>query len=213
MKKIALGLLGVLVLAVLGVVVAAMGQPDVLTLSRSTVIAATPADVYPLVNDLQEWTRWSPWQDLDPNQKTAYSETTAGVGAWYTWEGNSQVGRGRMTVTASEADRKVGHRVEFIEPFPSTADTVLLLTPEGEGTKVTWSFESPNSFMGKVFGLFNDMDAMLGADFEKGLARLKPLAEERAKARVEAERAAAEAAAAQAAAGTEGTAPAAGATP
>jgi hypothetical protein len=28
-------------------------------------------------------------------------------------------------------------------------------------------------FMSKVFGIFMDMDAMIGADFEKGLAALK----------------------------------------
>lgn len=211
MKKILLGIVAVLAIAVGGVFVAALGQPDVLKLSRSTVVAATPADIYPLANDLKEWIRWNPWQDLDPNQKTAFSETTAGVGAWYTWEGNDQVGKGRMSVTVAEVDRKVGHRIEFIEPVPGTAETVFLLTPEGDGTTVTWSFESPNPFMSKVFGLFYDMEAMIGAYFEKGLARLKPLAEERAKAREEAERA--KAAAEQAAAGTEGTAPNAGAAP
>ena len=43
------------------------------------------------------------------------------------------------------------------------------------------------------------MDAMLGPDYEKGLAKLKTLVEADAAARVEAERLAAEAAAAEAA--------------
>ena len=34
-----------------------------------------------------------------------------------------------------------------------------------------------NNFMAKAAGLFMDMDAMIGADFEKGLAQLKAVAE------------------------------------
>lgn len=210
MKKVLLGILAVVVLTLLGVVVAALAQPDTLRLSRSVVIAAAPADVFPLANDFDQWSKWNPWQDLDPAQKTTFSDARSGVGAWYSWEGNDQVGKGKMTITTSEPNQKVGHHIEFIEPFASTADTELAFTPEGDNTKVTWSFESPNNFMGKVFGLFMDMEGLLGADFEKGLARLKPLAEAQAVARKDAEKAAAEAeaaATAQATATAEATTP------
>jgi hypothetical protein len=46
--------------------------------------------------------------------------------------------------------------------------------------------------MAKAFGLFMDMDQMLGADFDKGLNKLKPIVEAAAVARVEAETRAAE---------------------
>ena len=36
-----------------------------------------------------------------------------------------------------------------------------------------------NNFMGKVFGLMMDMDKLIGKDFEKGLAKLKTVAEKR----------------------------------
>ena len=45
-----------------------------------------------------------------------------------------------------------------------------------------------NDFMSKAAGLFMDMDAMLGPEFEKGLALLEPLGVAAAAARVEAER-------------------------
>jgi hypothetical protein len=56
-----------------------------------------------------------------------------------------------------------------------------------------------NNFMGKLFGLFMDMDSMLGKDFEAGLAGLKSVAEADAQKRAAAQAAAAQAAAAQAA--------------
>ena len=38
--------------------------------------------------------------------------------------------------------------------------------------EVTWAMTGSNDFMGKLFGLFLDLDAQVGADFEKGLAQL-----------------------------------------
>lgn len=204
-------LVGVIVAAIALVVVAAAMQPSHLHVERSRVIAAAPADLFPYANDFRLWVKWNPWQDLDPNQKVTMSENPAGVGSWYTWEGNSDVGKGKMTVSAAEEPTKVEHDLEFIEPMQSMADITMTFTPEGEGTKVTWAFDEELGFGSKVFGLFMDMDAMLGADFEKGLNKLAPLAEADKTARLEreaAEAAAAEAAAAAATVDTTQAAPA-----
>jgi hypothetical protein len=45
---------------------------------------------------------------------------------------------------------------------------------------------SENGFMGKAFGLFMDMDALIGADFERGLAELKKQVEAEAQAKADA---------------------------
>jgi hypothetical protein len=37
--------------------------------------------------------------------------------------------------------------------------------------------DGPNNFMSKAFGLFMDMEEMIGKDFEKGLADIKKNAE------------------------------------
>jgi hypothetical protein len=44
--------------------------------------------------------------------------------------------------------------------------------PSGSGTQVTWAMTGHNNFMAKAFGLFMDMEKMVGPDFEKGLADL-----------------------------------------
>jgi hypothetical protein len=53
------------------------------------------------------------------------------------------------------------------------------LSAAGESTKVTWSMSGKNNFIAKLFGLFMNVEKMCGNDFEKGLANLKTLLEER----------------------------------
>jgi len=125
--------------------------------------------------------------------ETTYSEVTSGPGAWYSWKGNDQVGKGKMSVL-TVADDKVTHDLEFFEPWQSKATITFTFKPEGDNTRVTWAMDEDQKFGAKVAGLFMDMDAMLGADFEKGLGKLKPLAESAATTRVAAEEAAAAAA-------------------
>lgn len=192
-----------------GAIVAVVLQPDTIHVERSVLVNASPADLYPLAHDHKNFQGWSPWADRDPNQKTTYSESSVGVGAVMSWEGNDQVGKGKMTITEAVENTRVVQDLEFIEPYESKAVSTFALTPEGEATKVTWSFDSSAGFMQKAMGLFVSMDSMLGPDFEKGLSRVKEQGEARAVARKAAEeqaRLAAEAAAAAAAETTEGVA-------
>ena len=109
--------------------------------------------------------------------KTTYSGTAAGTGAIYAWSGNDQVGEGRMTITESQPSERVGIHLEFLKPFASTSETLFAFQPQGDAVKVTWTMKGENNFFAKAFGLFMNMDKMIGGDFEKGLAQLKTLAE------------------------------------
>lgn len=175
--------LGVLV-AVLVALIAV--QPAQVHVERSRVVAATPADIWPYVADLRGFVKWSPWEDRDPNQVSEFSEPSSGVGAWYAWKGNEDVGSGKMTITASDPQERIEQDLVFIEPFASEADVLIALEPTEAGTKVTWGFDSDNDFMGKAFSLVMDMDELLGPDFDKGLESLATLAEADAAAREEA---------------------------
>lgn len=204
MKKVLLGLLAVVVVVVLGVVIAASMQPDVIHVERSTEVSAQPQDVYPLVDNYRNFVEWSPWTGRDPNQVTAFSDPPSGKDAWYTWDGNEDVGSGKMTTLSADPPNKVVQRLEFFEPFPSEAEVFLSVASADGGVTVTWGFDQQADFMTRVMSLFMDWDAMLGGDFEEGLANLKGMAETASVARAEAERLAAEEAAKVA--GTEGEA-------
>jgi polyketide cyclase/dehydrase/lipid transport protein len=198
LKKILLGLVVVLV-AFCGFIAT---RPSSFVVQRTATLKASPDIAFAAVNDFHRWAEWSPWSKLDPQQKTTFEGAASGTGAMYGWSGNDQVGEGRMTIEESKANELVRIKLEFIKPWQATNSASFLFTPAAEGVSVTWKMEGHNDFMGKAFSLFMDMDAMVGKDFDKGLADLGKVAEAEAQKRAEAEAAklAAEKAAAEAAA-------------
>jgi hypothetical protein len=42
---------------------------------------------------------------------------------------------------------------------------------------VSWAIQGPMPYISKVLSVFCDMDAMIGREFESGLAELKAIAE------------------------------------
>jgi uncharacterized protein YndB with AHSA1/START domain len=173
MKKVLLVLL-ILIVVCLGFVAT---RPGTFHVERSATIAAPSEVVFARINDLHQWDAWSPWEKLDPQMKKTYEGTDAGVGASYHWSGNDQVGEGRMTIMESEPGSKIGIKLEFIKPWSATNTGTFTLVPEAGGTRVTWAMDGTNNFMSKAMSIFMNMDQMIGADFEKGLANLKELAE------------------------------------
>lgn len=176
-KKVIVGVGAVMVAVVLVFVVVVSMQPADFKITRSTTIKTTPDKVFEQVNDFHKWEAWSPWAKLDPTMKTTYSGPPAGKGASYAWAGNSEVGEGRMTINASEPNDHVGIDLEFIKPFSAHNATDFTFKPDGDKTNVTWTMAGKNNFVAKAFSLFVDMDKMVGADFEKGLAQMKTFAE------------------------------------
>ena len=173
-----LKILSLLVVALVGaVLVMAALKPDTFRISRSTTVNAPAAKIHPLVDDFKRWTLWSPWEHKDPAMRRSFGERTAGQGATYAWEGNDEVGAGRMTIVESTPAR-IGVALEFLEPMANQAKAAFTFVPQGGGTVVTWSMEGPNPFLSKVMHVFFDFDKLVGADFERGLASLKAVAEQ-----------------------------------
>lgn len=152
-------------------------QPSQLRVARDVTMAAPPSAVFPHVNNLHNWKAWSPWDEKDPDMTKTYEGPDEGEGASYAWAGNKDVGEGKMTITTSNPNEQVTIRLEFLKPMNVTNTSEFSFAPEGDGTRVTWELTGKNNFMGKAFGLFMNMDKMIGADFEKGLAKLKQVVE------------------------------------
>jgi hypothetical protein len=159
------------------VLVFAATRPDTFSVRRTTDIKAPPDRIFPLINEFDRWGAWSPYEKKDPAMKRSFSGPASGKGAVYAWEGNKDVGQGRMEIAEAAAPVRVTLKLDFVKPFEAHNTVDFLLEPKGDATEVTWAMNGPMPFVSKVICLFVDMDRMVGKDFEAGLASLKAIAE------------------------------------
>jgi hypothetical protein len=164
-------------LAALSVYILASRRADTFAIERSTSVNAPPAKILPLIASPKIMNTWMPFLEPDPNAKVAYSGPESGVGAASTWAGNRQVGAGRTEVTDVEALSRVTMKLDMVKPMKASNTVVFSLQPNGSGTKVTWNMSGKQPLMAKIMALFIDCDKMVGGQFEKGLGKLKSVAE------------------------------------
>ena len=176
-KKVVLVLLAILAVAFVAILGIAATKPDVMVVERSATIEAPPEIIYPYIANLNSFGKWSPWEEKDPNMERKFSGPESGKGAAYEWNGNDDVGQGRMEITSVEEPTKIVMSLHFIKPFEGDNDVVYTLSPTDSGTKVNWMMKGESPFMCKIMQVFMNMEEMCGKDFEKGLAKLKTLAE------------------------------------
>lgn len=144
---------------------------------RSTTIATDPARVHGLVDDFHQWTSWSPWEDLDPGLSRDYSGPESGTGARYAWQGNKRAGQGSMEITSSTPER-IDIRLEFVKPWQAVNPVTFTFADVGDaGTEVTWRMTGEHKGVMKLLAGVFRLEARIGKDFDKGLARLKAAAE------------------------------------
>jgi len=171
---------GLLVVAAAAVLILAANKPDRFHIERAIRINAPAEKIFPLINDFRNWVAWSPWEKKDPALKRTYGGAQSGTGATYAWEGDRNVGQGRMEIAEASAPSRIVIKLDFIKPFEAHNIVTFTLAPQGDATHVTWAMDGPNLFIGKVISVFMSMDRMVGKDFETGLANLKSAAERRA---------------------------------
>jgi uncharacterized protein YndB with AHSA1/START domain len=177
MLKATLIVVAILVLGVVGILAYAATRPDTFRVQRTATIKAPPDKIFPPINEFRNWSEWSPYEKKDPAMKRTMGATTSGKGATYAWDGDKNVGEGHMEIVEVAPPLKVVIKLDFLRPFEAHNTAEFTLAPKGETTDVTWAIHGPNLFVGKVMGLFINMDRMIGRDFETGLANLKSIAE------------------------------------
>ncbi len=167
----------VLFVAIAGMLGYAATRPNTFRVERNLTIKAPAAKIFPYVNDFRRGPEWSPWEEGDPTMKRTYIGAKVGKGAVYEWAGNKEVGKGRLETVESIENKYVKIAMHFIEPMEGDSSTEYILTPTGEGTNVKWVMSGPMNYVSKVMCIFFDMDKMIGNQFDKGLAKLRTLAE------------------------------------
>ncbi|CUR56489.1 conserved hypothetical protein [metagenome] len=143
---------------------------------RQTPVTASAQTLHALIDDFHEWRAWSPWEDLDPDLQRIYSGPAAGPGARYAWSGNRKAGQGSMEITGSSPS-EIQVALTFLKPFKAVNTITFELEPSGSETVVTWRMTGEQTGLMALFGRLMPMDRLVGSDFERGLARLKAVAE------------------------------------
>jgi hypothetical protein len=167
----------VIVVAVAAILIYAATKPDAFRVQRTASINAPPDKIFPYVNELKRWRAWSPYEQRDPAMKRTYSGPESGKGAVYEWDGDSNVGKGRMEIVESAAPGKVLIKLDFIKPFEGHNTAEFTMELKGGQTVVTWAMYGPSPYMSKLIDTFMNLDDMIGRDFAAGLASLKAEAE------------------------------------
>jgi hypothetical protein len=180
MLKIAGIVVVVLLVVVACILLYAATRPNAFRFQRSLAIKASAEKIYAQIADFHAWRSWSPYEKKDPDMKRTFTGAPNGKGAVYEWDGNKNVGAGRMEVLEAPAPSLVKIKLDFLKPFEghNTAEfTMVPGSPAGDATNVTWAMYGSSPFMMKVMGMFMNMDKMIGNDFAVGLANLKAVAE------------------------------------
>jgi hypothetical protein len=184
----------VLAVAVAIVLALAATKPASFSVRRAALVKAAPEKIFSLINDFHQWGSWSPYENKDPAMKRSYSGAAAGRGAVYAWDGNNNVGSGRMEILDSSAPSKIVIKLDFFRPFEGHNTAEFTMLPQGGAThgttdpttdvtsnvttNVTWLMHGPAPFMSRLMQVFMNIDHMIGKDFEVGLANLKRLTEQ-----------------------------------
>jgi hypothetical protein len=171
-------IIGLVVVVLIGAVLLfALTRPNTLHVERTTSINAPPDRIASLISDFHSWNAWSPYDKKDPAMKRSFSGAPAGKGAVYEWDGDSNVGQGRMEI-ADVSPSRVAIKLDFSRPIEGHNVATFTLQPEGNATRVTWAMDGPTRYITKLIGMFMNMDRMIGDDFAVGLSNLKTIAEQ-----------------------------------
>jgi hypothetical protein len=173
-----------LAVAIAIVLILASTRPDTFSVRRTAVVEAPAEKIFPLIDNFHQWVNWSPWEDRDPAMKRTYAGAESGKGAIYAWDGNKNVGSGRMEILDASSPSKIVIKLDFFKPFEGHNTAEFTFSPErnASATNITWVMHGPSSLMSKVMQVFMNLDKMIGRDFETGLANLKRLTERQANA-------------------------------
>lgn len=159
----------IIIIIVVGALLVLFNRQTEVHVQRSAIINASTETVRTEITDFRKFRTWSPWTHLDTEATSKFSEIQGQVGAKFFWEGNDKVGTGSQEVI-SMSDNRINIKLTFTEPWTSESQVYYELEPVERGTSLTWGYNGEIPFM---ISLFQDMDHMLGGQYEAGLKKLQ----------------------------------------
>src|ERR1700731_4404985 len=170
-----IAIIAVVLAAAIGLVlILAATKPNTFSVRRAITVKAPAERIFPLINDFHQWGTWSPYEHKDPAMKRSYSGAESGKGAVYAWDGNKNVGSGRMEILDVSVPAKIVIKLDFFRPFEGHNTAEFTMLPQGGAThrttdpttdvttNVTWLMPGPAPFMSRLMQVFMNIDHMIG---------------------------------------------------
>ena len=151
-------------------------MPKPYSLQVSQDIHAPIAEVFYVLNDLNQLNSWSPFSAMDPSLVSSISTPASGVGSIYSWKGK-RIGSGSMTMTVCTSPFKIAFDMDFNGKDKAISE--YLLTEKDGVTTVTWFLGGERGFGGQLMNALFKFDKMMAKNFQDGLTTLKNLIESR----------------------------------
>jgi len=150
---------------------------DKASTSQSLQINAEALLVFRLVNKPAKWKLWSPFELDNPEMTSFYEGPEQGAGASHRWE-SEKTGNGSMLILKSEPYSFIQSELDFGNNGVALDEWQFI--ENEEGVEVIWTLNlSDLSYpFGKYFGFF--LDGLMNPMQEKGLKKLKEIAESQA---------------------------------
>jgi hypothetical protein len=149
--------------------------PSGITIKRSITIEAENKEVYYYLNDLKQWSLWSPWLADTTENEIEYSKNTLGKNAYFTWRDIKKKETGKLTILHVAKNKSLHYKVEYADYH--TGYGTVYLQNTGKATFIVWKFESDmkRNPLNKYAALF--IEQWAGHDFENALQNLKRVCE------------------------------------
>lgn len=148
-------------------------QPSEMHIARERFIEASPEAIFPFINNSQKANEWMPWAEEDPGVKMTFSGPPEGVGSTSSWDSSGRMGTGKAEVVESLPNQSVKTKLTYSKPMNMSQIADVTLKPTAGGTIVRWEVSGNNTFVGRFFCVFINMEKVVGAQFEKGLSNLR----------------------------------------
>jgi effector-binding domain-containing protein len=165
-----------LVLVLIWTITALFSSPTC-HVERTMAINAPAGVVFDQINTLQNWKKWSYWDNIDKiSMHDSFAGPESGIGNKHFWNSpNDSVGKGSLTITRSEPNKFVETELAFDKMGTSMGGWKI---NDSAGTVyVTTYMDMKPPFFMRPMMLFMNVDKMLGPDFDKSLDGLKKVSE------------------------------------
>jgi len=146
-------------------------------IKKSVTINGTMDEVFGMVKYLNNFPKWSPFLEQDPEQIYEVKGTDGIVGAQYHWEGNKGKDLGYQEIVKVETNKFIAMKCDIQKPFKAQPTFNYSFEQTSNGIKVTQDFKVESGLADAFFmWLFGAKKGMEKTN-QQGMALLKKVVE------------------------------------